>query len=135
MKFNTAVHSSRRKARAAHFSADSESRRKIMSAPLSKELRAKYRVRSLPIRKEDEVQVVRGTYKARDGKVTQVYRKKVSACSWVVCCWRGGACGGVAVGGGACARLGGEGVRRLSNARPSFCAPRECHPLARTLLL
>ena len=47
-----------------------------MSAPLSKELREKYNVRSLPIRKDDEVQVVRGTYKARDGKVTTVYRKK-----------------------------------------------------------
>jgi ribosomal protein uL24 len=47
-----------------------------MSATLSKELRAKYNVRSIPIRKDDEVQVVRGTYKGRDGKVTQVYRKK-----------------------------------------------------------
>ena len=35
-----------------------------------------WQVRSLPIRKDDEVQVVRGTYKNRDGKVTQVYRKK-----------------------------------------------------------
>ena len=33
-------------------------------------------VRSLPIRKDDEVSVVRGTYKLRDGKVTQCYRKK-----------------------------------------------------------
>ena len=43
-----------------------------MSAPLSTELRAKYNVRSVPIRKDDEVQVVRGTYKNREGKVTQV---------------------------------------------------------------
>jgi hypothetical protein len=142
MKFNQAVHADRRKARKAHFTADSTTRRKIMSAPLSKELRKKYnvsacalgarveagegrggmvawsawrlapvahrtaasmcvaralprvgpllphsacdycrccclvQVRSLPIRKDDEVQVVRGTYKNRDGKVTQVYRKK-----------------------------------------------------------
>eukprot|EP00697_Spironema_sp_BW2_P008815 gnl/Spiro4/23537_TR11629_c0_g1_i1.p1 gnl/Spiro4/23537_TR11629_c0_g1~~gnl/Spiro4/23537_TR11629_c0_g1_i1.p1 ORF type:complete len:169 (-),score=68.77 gnl/Spiro4/23537_TR11629_c0_g1_i1:98-544(-) len=76
MKFNAAVHADRRKARKAHFTADSTARRKIMSAPLSKELRKKYNVRSLPIRKDDEVQVVRGTYKNRDGKVTQVYRKK-----------------------------------------------------------
>jgi len=47
-----------------------------MSAPLSEELQKKYNVRSLPIRKDDEVQVVRGTFKNRDGKVTQVYRKK-----------------------------------------------------------
>lgn len=33
-------------------------------------------VRSVPIRKEDEVQVVRGSFKNRDGKVTQVYRRK-----------------------------------------------------------
>ena len=33
-------------------------------------------VRSVPIRKEDEVQVVRGKFKSRDGKVTQVYRRK-----------------------------------------------------------
>lgn len=38
-----------------------------------------YQVRSVPIRKDDEVQVVRGTYKGREGKVVQVYRRK-----WVV---------------------------------------------------
>jgi len=47
-----------------------------MSAPLSRELRAKYGVRSIPVRKEDEVEVVRGTLKGREGKVTDVYRKK-----------------------------------------------------------
>ncbi len=45
MKFNQAVHADRRKARKAHFTADSTTRRKIMSAPLSKELRKKYNVR------------------------------------------------------------------------------------------
>jgi len=50
-----------------------------MSAALSSELRNKYGVRSVPIRKDDEVQVVRGTYKKREGKVVQVYRKK-----WVI---------------------------------------------------
>ncbi|ONK81657.1 uncharacterized protein A4U43_C01F31550 [Asparagus officinalis] len=33
----------------------------------------------MPIRKDDEVLVVRGTYKGRDGKVVQVYRRK-----WVI---------------------------------------------------
>lgn len=33
----------------------------------------------MPIRKDDEVTVVRGTYKGREGKVVQVYRKK-----WVI---------------------------------------------------
>ena len=36
-------------------------------------------VRAVPIRRDDEVQVVRGTFKGRDGKVVQVYRRK-----WVI---------------------------------------------------
>ena len=47
-----------------------------MSAPLSKELREKYNVRSIPIRKDDEVQIVRGSHKDKEGKVTSVYRLK-----------------------------------------------------------
>lgn len=70
-----------------------------MSAPLSKELREKYnvcfhqiyrftiepddrllttqiQVRSIPIRKDDEVQIVRGSNKDKEGKVTSVYRLK-----------------------------------------------------------
>ena len=50
-----------------------------MSAGLSRELRTKYNVKSIPVRKDDEVQVVRGSYKGRDGKIVQVYRKK-----WVI---------------------------------------------------
>lgn len=79
MKYNPDVSSSRRKNRKAHFSAPSSVRRKIMSSSLSKELRAKYNTRSLPIRKDDEVRILRGKYKGREGKVTQVYRKK-----WVI---------------------------------------------------
>ncbi|CAE6408344.1 unnamed protein product [Rhizoctonia solani] len=78
-KFNADVSSSRRKSRKAHFDAPSGLRRKIMSASLSKELRGKYNVRALPVRKDDEVLIVRGKYKGRDGKVIQVYRKK-----WVI---------------------------------------------------
>jgi large subunit ribosomal protein L26e len=76
MKFSKNVSASRRKSRAAHFSAPSSERRTIMSAPLSKELREKYNVRSMPIRKEDEVMIVRGSNKDREGKVTSVYRLK-----------------------------------------------------------
>lgn len=64
-----------------------------MSAPLSKELREKYnvchlssilredsnfsnQVRSIPIRKDDEVTIVRGSNKGREGKITSVYRLK-----------------------------------------------------------
>merc|ERR1712146_728479 len=79
MKFSKDVSSSRRKSRKAHFTAHSNLRRKIMSALLSSELRSKYNVRSIPVRKDDEVSVVRGTYKGREGKVIQVYRKK-----WVI---------------------------------------------------
>ncbi|OAA67275.1 Ribosomal protein L26/L24P, eukaryotic/archaeal [Niveomyces insectorum RCEF 264] len=75
-KTNTSVHSSRRKSRKAHFTAPSSVRRNIMSAPLSKELREKYNVRSMPIRKDDEVVIVRGSNKDKEGKVTSVYRLK-----------------------------------------------------------
>lgn len=33
-------------------------------------------VNAVPIRRDDEVQVVRGSFKGRDGKVVQVYRRK-----------------------------------------------------------
>ena len=79
MKFNPNVSSSRRKSRKAHFTAPSHERRKLMSSALSQDLRSKYGVRSLPVRKDDEVSVVRGTYKGREGKVIQCYRKK-----WVI---------------------------------------------------
>merc|ERR1711924_214600 len=76
MKFSPAVASSRRKSRKAHFTAPSSVRRKIMSAHLNKDLSSKYHVKSMPIRKDDEVIVVRGSHRGREGKVIQVYRKK-----------------------------------------------------------
>ncbi|PWZ44949.1 60S ribosomal protein L26-1 [Zea mays] len=47
--------------------------------PLRSHVRAGCRRSSIPIRKDDEVQVVRGTYKGREGKVVQVYRRR-----WVI---------------------------------------------------
>ena len=76
MKYSTSVSSSRRKSRKAHFSAPSNVRRVLMSANLSKELQAKHSVRSLPIRVDDEVTVVRGAYKNREGKVIACWRSK-----------------------------------------------------------
>merc|ERR1711970_763679 len=76
MKFSSNVSSSRRKSRKAHFSAPSSVRRTIMSAHLNKELFQKHHVKSMPIRKDDEVIVMRGSYKGREGKVIQVYCKK-----------------------------------------------------------
>jgi ribosomal protein uL24 len=73
------VSSSRRKSRKAHFTSTSIVRAKLMSAPLSAELKAKYNVNSMPVRKDDEVSVVRGSYKGREGKIIQCYRRK-----WVI---------------------------------------------------
>lgn len=77
MKYSANVTSSRRKNRKAHLSAHSEARRTIMSANLSKELQARHGVRSMPIRKDDEVLIVRGMYKSREGKVITCFRKKM----------------------------------------------------------
>ncbi|CAK8532519.1 unnamed protein product [Lathyrus sativus] len=79
MKFNPRVSNSRRKSRKAHFTAPSSVRRVLMSAPLSSDLGSKYNVRSLPVHKDEEVQVVRGTFKGRERKAVQVYRRK-----WVI---------------------------------------------------
>lgn len=76
VNFRRSVSSSRRKSRKAHFTAPSHIRRIIMSAPLSKDLRDKYNVRSIPVRKGDEVTIVRGINKGREGKVTSCYRLK-----------------------------------------------------------
>mmetsp|Transcript_7236 Transcript_7236/g.14340 ORF Transcript_7236/g.14340 Transcript_7236/m.14340 type:complete len:139 (-) Transcript_7236:106-522(-) len=68
--------SSRRKMRKAHFGATSVERRVRMSGALSKELFMRHHVRSLPLRKDDEVRVLRGKFKGKEGKVVQCYRKK-----------------------------------------------------------
>jgi len=47
-----------------------------MVSPLNAELKAKHSIKNLPIRKDDEVLVIRGTNKGKEGKVVQVYRKK-----------------------------------------------------------
>ena len=79
MKYNMRVSSSRRKSWKAHFTVLLSVRRVLMSAPLSTDLRNKYNSHFVPIRKDDEVQVVPGTFKGREGKFVQVYRRK-----WVV---------------------------------------------------
>ncbi|KAJ1668154.1 60S ribosomal protein L26A [Coemansia sp. RSA 1813] len=79
MKFSADVSSSSRKSRKAHFQAPSHIRRRMMSAGLSKDLRKKYNARSIPVVKGDEVVIVRGQHKGREGKVSAVYRKK-----WVI---------------------------------------------------
>ncbi len=70
---------SRRKLRRAHFQAPSHVRRILMSSRLSKDNRAKYGVHALPVRKDDEVRVMTGKFKGKEGKVTACYRLK-----WVI---------------------------------------------------
>ena len=76
MKTHVEVSSSRRKSRKAHFAAPSHIKYRLMAARLSKELRTKHSVNSMPIRKDDEVLIMRGTFKGNKGKVKEVYRKK-----------------------------------------------------------
>merc|ERR1712125_255103 len=51
-------------------------RRKLMSATLSKDLRKKYDCRSIPVRHGDAVKIMCGPNKNREGKVTEVYRRR-----------------------------------------------------------
>jgi len=61
-----------RKKRKFLFTAPVHARRKMMAAHLSKELRTKYTTRSFPLRKGDEVEIMRGKFKGKRGKVTSV---------------------------------------------------------------
>lgn len=47
-----------------------------MSATLDRDLRDAHGCRSLPICKDDEVKIMTGKLKGREGKVTCVYRKR-----------------------------------------------------------
>lgn len=61
-----------RKKRKFLYTAPLHIRRKLMSAHLSKDLRTRYKTRSFPLRKNDEVEVMRGKFKGKKGKVTGV---------------------------------------------------------------
>lgn len=52
-------------------------RHKFVSAHLSKDLREKYKKRSFPVRKGDEVQVMRGKFKKKTGKISRVDLNKI----------------------------------------------------------
>lgn len=52
-------------------------KRKVMSSNLSKELRKKYGKRSFTVRKGDNVKVMRGKFKGKSGKITEVNRDKM----------------------------------------------------------
>jgi large subunit ribosomal protein L24 len=65
-----------RKQRKFLYKAPLHLRRKMISAHLSKELREKYKTRSLPLRKGDEVEIMRGEFKKKRGKVSRIDTKK-----------------------------------------------------------
>jgi len=52
-------------------------RHKFLSAHLSKELREKYKKRSFPVRKGDEVQIMRGKFKKKTGKISRTDTNKI----------------------------------------------------------
>ncbi|NCO96832.1 MAG: 50S ribosomal protein L24 [Candidatus Aenigmarchaeota archaeon CG_4_10_14_0_8_um_filter_37_24] len=51
-------------------------RRKLLAANLSEELRKKYSKRSFPVRKGDEVEIMRGEFKKKKGKINRISVKK-----------------------------------------------------------
>lgn len=50
-------------------------RKKFVSVSLSKELRQKYGKRNLPVKKGDVVKIMRGKFKKKQGKITEVKLK------------------------------------------------------------
>jgi len=52
-------------------------RHKFLSTHLSKELREKYKKRAFPVRKGDEVQVMKGKFKKKSGKISRVDLNKI----------------------------------------------------------
>ena len=61
-----------RKQRTYVYRAPLHVQREFLGSHLSKELRAKHQRRSVPIRKGDKVKVMRGSYRAKTGKVERV---------------------------------------------------------------
>ena len=52
-------------------------RRKLFSSTLSKDLRKKYKRRSIPLKVNDKVKILRGQFKKKEGKVTEINTKKM----------------------------------------------------------
>lgn len=79
-EFSTSWKSSKqpRKQRKYNHNAPLHLQRKMLSAHLDKELRKKYSRRSLELRKGDEVKIMRGKFKKKQGKVDTVNLKKAA---------------------------------------------------------
>ncbi len=67
----------KRKQRKYRANAPLHLRKKFMSTNLSKELREKYGRRNFPIKKGDVVKVMRGKFKGKTGKVSEVNLKRL----------------------------------------------------------
>jgi len=61
-----------RKQRKYNYNAPLHLRHKFLSSSLSKDLRKKYSKRSLPLRKGDEVLIMRGSFKKKKAKITEI---------------------------------------------------------------
>jgi len=61
-----------RKQRKFLYDAPLHLRRKIVAAHLSKDLKQRYKIRSFPLRKGDEVEIMKGKYKKKRGKITRI---------------------------------------------------------------
>ncbi len=66
-----------RKQRKYIYNAPLHIRRNFLASTLSKELRGKYGMRNIEIRKNDEVKIMRGKYKKKQGKVNNVNAKNL----------------------------------------------------------
>ncbi len=65
-----------RKQRKYRYNAPLHTKHKFLSAHLSKDLKSKYGKRSVPVRKGDEVLVMRGSFKKKKGKVSEINLKR-----------------------------------------------------------
>jgi len=78
-KFSTAWKASKqpRKQRKYLANAPLHIKRKFLSVNLSKELRKKHGKRNIPVVKGDKVKIMRGKFKKKSGKVTEVKTKRM----------------------------------------------------------
>lgn len=78
-KFSTAWKASKqpRKQRKYLVNAPLHIKRKFLSSTLSKDLRKKFEVRNIEVRKGDEVEVMRGKFDGKKGKITAINMRKL----------------------------------------------------------
>jgi len=77
-KFSTSWKASKKPSKQRKYSANAplHIKKKFVSVNLSKELRKKYEKRNIPVRKGDNVKIMRGKFKGKEGKVLKVELKK-----------------------------------------------------------